>query len=78
VENAIRAGTDKFFLAQFDEMDEGTQFFKCLEKPPIGGSPFVGYETSVGSDHYLWLAEQAGRALRHEIPITKNVPKRIP
>jgi hypothetical protein len=28
--SAIQIGAEMLFLAQFDEMDEGTQYFKCV------------------------------------------------
>jgi hypothetical protein len=59
------------FLAQFDEIDEGTQFFKCLTEVPVGKSPFVGYEEGVGSDHYLKLAGNARSVLRASLSPTR-------
>jgi hypothetical protein len=75
VEGAITAGSRCLYLAMFDEMDEGTAFFKCTDDPPVGASPFLAYE-GVPSDHYLWLAGQAARMLRGEIPVSATMPKR--
>ena len=43
------------YLAMFDEIDEGTAFFKCANEVPVGESPFLSFE-GVPSDRYLWLA----------------------
>jgi len=64
------------FLAQFDEMDEGTQYFKCVHEVPVGASPFIPYEEGIQSDHYLWLAGKAGEMLRAEIPFSTSMPER--
>lgn len=72
-----RAGASMFYVAMFDEMDEGTAIFKCTNKPPVGASRFVTYE-GLPSDHYLWLAGQAGRLLRGELPATNELPLRTP
>ena len=70
-----RAGASMFYVAMFDEIDEGTAIFKCADKPPAGASPFVTLEGLPG-DHYLWLAGQVGRMLRNEIPATDTRPQR--
>jgi hypothetical protein len=63
----------------FDEVDEGTAMYKCV--PTAAGLPaqgsFVplnidGYNLS--SDWYLRLADQAGKMLRGEIPVTNVIP----
>ena len=74
-EGALRAGATSFYYAMFDEMDEGTAIFKCTNDVPVGPSPFVTYH-GLPSDHYLWLAGQAARMLRGEIPLTKEIPSR--
>ncbi len=73
---SIKSGAKLLFLAQFDEVDEGTQFFKCVHEVPVGKSPFISYEKDVGTDHYLWLAGEAGRMLRGERPFTTVLPER--
>ena len=40
------------------------------------GITFTGLDNEVKSDHYLWLAGQAGKMLRGEIPMTEKQPKR--
>lgn len=71
---AYAAGAKMYYVAMFDEMDEGTAIFKCTSQPPPGAH-FVSYG-SVPSDEYLWLAGQAGRMLRGEISPTAGLPAR--
>ena len=75
VEGALRAGAGCLYLAMFDEIDEGTAFFKCTNRPPVGESPFLTYK-GLPSDHYLWLAGEAARTLRGERPLSKQLPER--
>ena len=71
---ARAAGAKMFYVAMFDEMDEGTAIFKCTSEPPPGAR-FVSYY-GVPSDQYLWLAGQAGKMLRGEIPSSLELPSR--
>lgn len=64
--SAKQAGANMLYVAMFDEVDEGTAIFKCVNDPP--GTNFVTYE-GLPADHYLKLAGAAGRLLRGE-----NVP----
>jgi hypothetical protein len=73
--SAVGAGAKCLYLAMFDEMDEGTAFFKVTNDPPVGASPFATYEGQP-SDHYLWLAGQAARMLRGDISVSKTIPAR--
>jgi hypothetical protein len=65
--------------AMFDEVDEGTAMYKLAPTAaqlPAQGT-FVplnidGY--SLNSDWYLRLADQAGKMLRGEIPVTSTIP----
>jgi hypothetical protein len=77
--NAVRSGCTMVYGAMFDEVDEGTAMYKCV--PTAAGLPaqgtFVplnidGY--NLGSDWYLRLADQAGKMLRGEIPVTSTIP----
>ena len=61
-----RAGAKMFYVAMFDELDEGTAIFKCRSDVPVGESPFVN-EPGVPNDQYLWLTGEGGRLLRGEI-----------
>jgi hypothetical protein len=65
---AKNAGLKSVYVAMFDEVDEGTAIFKCVNDTPTNGT-FVGYG-GLPSDHYLWLTGQAGRLLRGELPAT--------
>ena len=40
VKGAVDAGAESLYLAMFDEIDEGTAFFKCTNTPPVGESSF--------------------------------------
>jgi len=70
-----KVGADMLYVAMFDEIDEGTAIFKCTSDPPVGASRFVTYE-GLPSDHYLWLAGQAGRLLNKKIPASGRMPVR--
>ncbi|MBI9018101.1 MAG: xylosidase/arabinosidase [Phycisphaerae bacterium] len=72
-----KAGADMIYIAMFDEVDEATAIFKCTNNPPT--SDKVKFLTLDGlpSDFYLRLAGQAGKLLRDEIPVSKNVPVEI-
>lgn len=74
-EGALRAGAVSLYLAMFDEIDEGTAFFKCTNRPPADKSPFLTYG-EFPSDHYLWLAGEAARMLRGERPLSEEMPER--
>ena len=66
VKGAVDAGAESLYLAMFDEIDEGTAFFKCTNTPPGGESSFITYEGEA-PDHYLWLAGEAAKYLRGEL-----------
>ena len=63
------------YQAMFDEMNEGTQIFKCTNDPPVGASSFVTYE-GLPSDQYLWLVGQGDLMLNNEIPLSSTLPTR--
>lgn len=70
-----KAGAQMIYVAMFDEVDEGTAIFKCInDVPPAGESAFVTYE-GLPSDFYLRLTGLGGKMLRGEIPATQNPPK---
>jgi hypothetical protein len=74
ISGAIDAQAKMFYIAMFDEMDEGTAIFKCTSQPPTSAR-FVAYE-NVPSDYYLWLTGEAGKMLRGEIPFSSRIPDR--
>jgi hypothetical protein len=69
----INNGAEMFYLAMFDEIDEGTAIFKVATKVPAGESYFLPLDEDLGNDYYLFLAGQAGKMLRKEIPFTSDV-----
>ncbi|MDR2475249.1 MAG: GDSL-type esterase/lipase family protein [Bacteroidales bacterium] len=72
----IAQHAEMLYLAMFDEIDEGTAIFKCATEVPVGKSYFLPIEADLGSDYYLFLAGQASRMLRKEIPFTDKIPSR--
>ena len=74
VHTCLGEGAQMLYLAMFDEIDEGTAFFKCANEVPVGESPFLSFE-GIPSDRYLWLAGMAAKALRGEISITEEMPE---
>jgi hypothetical protein len=73
--DARQVGATMIYQAMFDEMDEGTAIFKCINDPPVGESRFVTFE-GLPSDHYLWLAGMGAKLLRGEIEATHDAPMR--
>lgn len=71
----VKIGATTMYQAMFDEVNEGTAFFKCTNNPPVGKSSFIDFE-GLESDFYLWLAGEGGKLMRHEIPLTADIPKR--
>ncbi|HVU26276.1 MAG TPA: glycoside hydrolase family 71/99-like protein [Verrucomicrobiae bacterium] len=72
ISTAIGSGAKMLYVAMFDEMDEGTAIFKCTSKPPTGAQ-FFDYD-GMPSDYYLRLTGEAGKMLRGEIPLSKQIP----
>ena len=73
----LKNGAGMLYVAMFDEIDEGTAVFKCATEVPVGGeSVFVPIEEGLDSDFYLWLTGEARRALRGDMPLTPDVPRR--
>ena len=66
------AGASMTYVAMFDEVDEGTAIFKCVNDVPQGQqSEFVTYE-NLPSDFYLKLVGKGTRLIRGEISLTEN------
>ena len=76
ITGALSAGCKMFYVAMFDEMDEGTAIFKTATSVPKGESKFISIEKNLGSDYYLWLAGKASEMLRGEKPISHELPVR--
>ncbi|MFC1652658.1 hypothetical protein ACFL3F_02955 [Planctomycetota bacterium] len=68
-------GAKMFYVAMFDEVDEGTAIFKVHPNPPIGKSPFLNYN-GLPSDHYLWLTGKAQEVLDGKLSPTRTPPDR--
>jgi len=62
-EEAVRVGATAIYVAMFDECDEATAIFKCIEPPPGLADRFIGLD-GLPADHYLKLTGDAGRRLR--------------
>jgi hypothetical protein len=58
----------------FDECDEGTAIFKCVD-PPAGesGKRFLDLE-GLPNDHYLRLTGEAAKLLRARSPLPPEPP----
>jgi hypothetical protein len=71
---AGQAGAASVYVAMFDECDEATAIFKCVE-PPAGdlSKQLIGYE-GLPSDHYLRLTGEAGNLLRARRPFPEKPP----
>jgi hypothetical protein len=72
ISSAVLSGAKMFYVAMFDEVDEGTAIFKCSNNPPVGPK-LCDYE-GMPTDRYLWLTGKAGEMLRAEIPFSQNLP----
>jgi hypothetical protein len=67
---ARKAGARGLYVAMFDEVDEATAIFKCIDPPtPELAARFVGME-GLPSDFYLRLTGEIGRLLRGERPVS--------
>lgn len=64
---AKNAGASMVYVAMFDEVDEGTAIFKCVNDVPVGQrSKFLDFE-GLSSDYYLKLVGTATKLMRDEI-----------
>ncbi len=76
---AYTQGVKMYYMAMFDEVDEGTAIFKCQgadELPLNGDGSFIGYDTDIKSDHYMWLAGQAKLLLQNSAGYSEVQPTR--
>lgn len=73
---SLNAGAKMLYIAMFDEINEGTAIFKCVDNPPsAGGTHFTGLEGKP-SDFYLWLTGRAASVLKGKEPLVNAVPQR--
>ena len=77
--NAKRSGCTMIYGAMFDEVDEGTAMYKLAptaNEIPAQGSwvPLNIDGTSLPSDWYLRLANEASKMLRGDIPLQSTIP----
>jgi hypothetical protein len=64
---AKRDNASMVYVAMFDEVDEGTAIFKCVNEVPAGQkSQFVTYE-GLPSDFYLKMVGKGSKLIRGEI-----------
>ena len=72
---AHKAGAKSVYVAMFDEVDEATAIFKCIDPPtPDLAERFVGLD-GLPSDYYLRLTGEIGRMLRAERPASSEPPR---
>lgn len=75
---ARRVGANAVYVAMFDEVDEATAIFKCIDPPSEElARRFVGME-HLPSDHYLRISGEIGRLLRNERQVSDEPPVRLP
>ena len=61
------------YVAMFDEVDEGTAVFKCVNDVPIGQkSKFVTFE-GLPSDFYLKMVGAGTKLIRGETSLEKKL-----
>ncbi len=68
-------GAQMFYVAMFDEVDEGTALFKVHQNPPLGDSLFLNYK-GLPADHYMWLVGKAQEALQNKREVKNTPPER--
>jgi hypothetical protein len=76
---AKMAGAKSLYVAMFDEIDEGTAIFKCAkegELPMNDPGKFVGIESVLESDYYLWLTGQGSKWFHDEASFSMTKPVR--
>lgn len=76
---AIAEGSSMLYVAMFDEVDEGTAIFKCLNQknvPLNGQGRFLGIDDELQPDHYLWLTGLGKQMLLGKHPLVATQPVR--
>lgn len=79
VASAKQEGAKSLYVAMFDEVDEGTAIFKTNKEdnlPLNGTGKFVGIESDLASDYYLWLTGQGARWFHGENGFGNTKPVR--
>lgn len=73
----VRLDINMFYYGMFDEVDEGTAFFKVTNNYPRadGNILFTGIGAEE-SDYYLWLAGMGRKMLNKEIAYSREIPTR--
>jgi len=65
-QGAKQAGASMVYVAMFDEVDEGTAIFKCVNNVPVGkNSRFITYD-GLPSDYYLKMVGAGAKLIRGE------------
>jgi len=73
---AKRASASMVYVAMFDEVDEGTAIFKCVNDVPTGQiSKFVTFD-GLPSDYYLKEVGAGARLIRGELPLNEKLTLR--
>ena len=71
---ARAAGATSLYVAMFDEVDEATAIFKCVDPPPgVLVDRFLKME-GLPSDHYLRLTGEIRRMMRDALPASDDPP----
>jgi len=73
--NFKQQGASMLYIAMFDEIDEGTAIFKCINNPPANKIPFLTYE-GLSSDYYLWLTGRISQMYKNKLIPTATIPLR--
>jgi hypothetical protein len=79
IAGAKQSGAKALYVAMFDEVDEGTAIFKTLHegKTPLNGSgKFMGIESGLATDYYLWLVGQGAKWFHGEGSYSMQKPVR--
>lgn len=62
----IDCGAEMIYVAMFDEIDEATAIFKCLNRSdvPVNDIPFEGIDDNLPADYYLKMTGETARKLK--------------
>jgi hypothetical protein len=79
ISGAVKSGSKSLYVAMFDEIDEATAIFKCLNEgdtPLNGDGKFIGIDKGLPTDHYLFLTGEAAKWIRGDNSYTSTQPRR--